>query len=78
VGIEISKDQRVSDWIGEHLSDEQLAYAANDVRYLLPLLESLERLARERGLTELLMKCFEHIPTRVELDVRGYPDIYEY
>jgi ribonuclease D len=78
MGIEISKDQRITDWIGEHLSDEQLAYAANDVRYLLPLLERLERMARERSLTELLAKCFEHIPTRVELDVRGYPDIYEY
>jgi ribonuclease D len=78
VGIEISKDQRISDWVGERLSDDQLTYAANDVRYLLPLLERLEQMARERGLTDLLTKCFEHIPARVELDVRGYRDIYEY
>jgi ribonuclease D len=76
--ISISKDARLSDWLGEHLSAEQVAYAANDVRYLLPLLSRLEQTARERGLFDVLDRCFNHLPTRVELDVRGYGDIYQY
>jgi ribonuclease D len=78
IGIEISKDLQVSDWVGAQLSDEQLAYAANDVRYLSSLLAYLEDRARHQGLAELLERCFDHIPTRVELDVRGYSDVYTY
>jgi ribonuclease D len=77
-GVVLDKRQRVSDWGTDALSPAQLAYAAEDVRYLLPLHRRLERELRGRGLLGLRDRCFAHLPTRVELELGGYPDVYEY
>ena len=43
VGVELDKGAQSSDWGRvDELSDAQLAYAANDVRYLLPARQKLE------------------------------------
>ena len=43
VGVELDKGAQSSDWGRvDELSDVQLAYAANDVRYLLPARQKLE------------------------------------
>jgi ribonuclease D len=76
--VEISKDQRLSNWSDDDLSGEQIEYAAKDVVYLIPLLEVLESLASSKGLLDLLDRSFAHLPTRAELDVLGYEDIYAY
>jgi ribonuclease D len=76
--IDISKDQQLTNWLRDDLTDEQIAYAAGDVVYLLPLLDALEALADSKLLGDLLERCFAHLPTRVELDVRGYPDVFVY
>ena len=31
-----------------------------------------------RGLNDLMRRCFAHIPTRVNLDVAGYGDVFAY
>ena len=77
--VDISKDQQMSDWGQEVLSQEQLDYAANDVLYLHRLQSVLvKRLIREdrMGLAEA---CFEFLPTRARLDVEGWsdPDIFD-
>jgi ribonuclease D len=77
-GVDLDKRQRISDWDAESLSPAQLAYAADDVRYLLALHGRLEQALRVRGLVGLRDRCFEHLPTRVELELGGYPDVYEY
>jgi ribonuclease D len=76
--VEISKEERLSDWLDDELTNEQIRYAVSDVVYLIPLLEALESLAESKGLLDLLERCFAHIATRAELDVRGYADIYDY
>ena len=76
--IEISKDQQVSDWLAPELTAEQLAYAVSDVAYLLPLLERLESKLREAGLTDLFRQCLAFLPTRVALEVGGYPDVFSH
>lgn len=76
--VEISKDQRLTDWLSDDLTRDQIEYATKDVLYLIPLLEALESLAASKGLSDLLERCFAHIPTRAELDVRGYEDVYAY
>jgi ribonuclease D len=76
--VEITKEARLSDWLSDELTEEQVEYAISDVVYLIPLLDALESLAASKGLLDLLHRCFTHIPTRAELDVRGYEDIYEY
>jgi ribonuclease D len=78
LGVEVDKASQVSDWLAEGLSQEQLNYAATDVAYLLSLWAVLERDALEHGLDELVRHCFAHIPTRVNLEVAGYGDVFAY
>ncbi|MEL6642812.1 MAG: ribonuclease D [Pseudomonadota bacterium] len=75
LGIDISKQQQMSDWGADTLSEAQLDYAASDVLYLHQLKEALDaRLARE-GRTEIAQKCFDFLPTRAQLDLAGWPEI---
>jgi ribonuclease D len=76
--VDISKDERLSNWLDDDLSGKQIEYAAKDVMYLIPLLDVLESLAGSKGLLDLLYRSFTHIPTRAELDVLGYEDIFAY
>jgi len=76
--IQISKDQQVSDWLAPELTAEQLAYAVSDVAYLVPLLETLEGKLQEAGLTDLFRQCLAFLPTRVALEVGGYPDVFSH
>ncbi len=74
LGIDISKQQQMSDWGAEILTEAQLAYAASDVLYLHRLREVLDaRLARE-GRTALAAECFRFLPARAELDLAGWPE----
>jgi ribonuclease D len=74
VGVDISKQQQMSDWGAEKLTDAQLDYAASDVLYLHALRDKLEtRLARE-GRTDLAQACFRFLPTRAQLDLEGWPE----
>jgi len=77
-GVNISKKERTSDWFAKALTDEQIIYAANDVIYLEQLLTKLEKELESRNLLEVARSCFEHIPTRVKLEVLGYDDVYKY
>ncbi len=75
LGVDISKQQQMSDWGTETLSNAQLEYAASDVLYLHQLREELnKRLARE-GRTELAQSCFDFLPTRARLDLEGWPEM---
>jgi ribonuclease D len=74
VGVDISKQQQMSDWGAEALTQAQVEYAASDVLYLHRLKEALDaRLARE-GRTDLAQACFEFLPTRARLDLAGWPE----
>ncbi len=75
LNIDVSKQQQMSDWGAEKLTDAQLDYAASDVLYLHKLKEKLdERLARE-GRTEIAQACFDFLPNRAQLDLIGWPEI---
>lgn len=75
LGIDISKQQQMSDWGADTLTDAQLDYAASDVLYLHQLRDALNiRLAREDR-TELAQACFDFLPTRAQLDLAGWPEI---
>ena len=74
LNIDISKQQQMSDWGADTLTDAQLDYAASDVLYLHKLMEQLNsRLARE-GRTDLAQSCFDFLPTRARLDLEGWPE----
>lgn len=78
LGVTINKHEQLSDWRKTELTNEQIEYAISDVVYLPDLLFALERLLRSKGLEEIKESCFQHIPTRVKLDVLGYKDVYLY
>jgi ribonuclease D len=78
LGIMLDKTEQTSNWLAPHLTTNQLEYAARDVIYLASLLEVLEQRLRNRALLSLAHACFSHIPTRVQLDILGYGDIYMY
>ncbi len=78
-GVDLDKSEQCSDWgDAEHLSPEQLRYAANDVRYLISMREKLiVKLQREDRL-ELAQECFKALPTIVSLDLLQYEDIFSH
>ncbi|NIZ60558.1 ribonuclease D [Sedimentitalea sp. CY04] len=74
IGVDISKQQQMSDWGAPELTKAQLDYAASDVLYLHRLREELnKRLARE-GRTEMAQACFDFLPMRAKLDLAGWPE----
>lgn len=74
IGVDVSKQQQMSDWGAAQLTNAQLDYAASDVLYLHKLRDALNlRLAREDR-TELAQDCFNFLPTRAKLDLAGWPD----
>lgn len=75
LGVEISKEQQTSDWGAEALTEQQLAYAAQDVLYLHRLREVLEGLLAREGRKELAQACFSFLPTRAALDLAGWDEV---
>ncbi|MEO0485553.1 MAG: ribonuclease H-like domain-containing protein [Pseudomonadota bacterium] len=72
--IDISKQQQMSDWGAEELSEAQMTYAASDVLHLHALRDALDaRLARE-GRTDVAQACFDFLPMRAKLDILGWPE----
>ncbi len=78
-GIELDKSQQSSDWGNvDMLSDEQLSYAANDVRYLHSLREKLIEMLKREERWALTQQCFTCLPTFVALDLRQYNNVFEH
>ena len=78
-GVELDKSAQSSDWGSvANLSDNQLSYAANDVRYLLSARKKLIGMLEREGRWELAQQCFESIPIFVSLDLLQYKDIFEH
>jgi ribonuclease D len=74
LGVEISKQQQTSDWGQTVLTPEQLSYAASDVLHLHALKGKLDALLSREGRTELAGACFAFLPSRAELDLKGWYD----
>jgi ribonuclease D len=74
LGTDLSKEQQSSDWGAPELSEKQLSYAANDVAYLHRLKEALDAMLAREGRADLAKACFGFLPTRVALDLAGWPD----
>jgi ribonuclease D len=72
LGIDISKQQQLSDWGAEELTDAQIAYAASDVLHLHALREKLDVMLAREGREQLAAACFRFLPDRVRLDLAGW------
>jgi ribonuclease D len=74
LGVDLSKQQQLSDWGAEALSDAQLSYAASDVLHLHALKEKLDAILLREGRAELAAACFRFLPDRVRLDLAGWSE----
>ena len=72
LGVEVSKQQQLSDWGAEKLTDAQIAYAASDVLHLHALKARLDEMLAREGREHLAVACFGFLPVRAELDLAGW------
>jgi ribonuclease D len=72
LGIDLSKQQQLSDWGAEKLTDAQVSYAASDVVHLHAIKEKLDVLIAREGRGELAAACFRFLPDRARLDLGGW------
>jgi len=74
-GIDLSKAQQSSDWGAPELSQAQLDYAASDVLHLHVIMRRLNEMLVREGRMELAQACFDFLPTRARLDLRGWDEM---
>jgi|SRR5258708_4227342 ribonuclease D len=72
LGIDLSKQQQLSDWGSDALTDAQVAYAASDVLHLHALKGKLDTLLAREGREALAAACFGFLPDRARLDLAGW------
>lgn len=78
-GVELDKSSQSSDWgNAANLSEEQLRYAANDVRYLIQARQRLVTMLQREERWELAQDCFACLPTIVSLDLLQYNNVFEH
>ena len=77
--VELDKSAQSSDWgNAANLSDKQLRYAANDVRYLLSARQKLIEMLQREDRWEVAQECFKCLPTIVSLDLLQFKDVFEH
>jgi ribonuclease D len=72
LGIDVSKQQQLTDWGASDLTEAQVAYAATDVLHLHALREKLDVLLAREGREGLAAACFRFLPDRARLDLAGW------
>ena len=79
LGIELDKSSQSSDWGSDaYLTNEQIDYAANDVRYLIEAMHKLTVILKREGRYELAEKCFNTVPVHSELDILKFSNIFDH
>ena len=72
LGIDLSKQQQLTDWGAGDLTEAQIQYAATDVLHLHALKERLDAMLAREHRAELAAACFRFLPDRVRLDLAGW------
>ena len=75
LNIDLSKQQQSSNWGAEELTEDQKKYAASDVIYLHKIKSKLDEQLIKMNRQDMANECFSFIKTRVDLDLKGWPDI---
>ena len=75
LNIDLSKQQQSSNWCAEELNEDQKKYAASDVIYLHEIKFKLDEQLVKMNRQDIANECFSFIKTRVDLDLKGWPDI---
>ena len=75
INIDLSKQQQSSNWGARELTEDQKLYAASDVLYLHQIKDILDQELLKLNRRDIADQCFSFIKTRVDLDLKGWPDI---
>src|ERR1700687_4953485 len=75
LGVEVSKQQQLSDWGADALREAQVAYAASDVLHLHALRQKLDAMLAREGRDGLARAASAYLPERVRLDLAGFEDM---
>ncbi len=79
IGVELDKQSQCSDWGRvEELSEKQLVYAANDVRFLIEARNQLKMMLKREDRLALANSCFKCIPILSELDILKFTHVFEH
>lgn len=70
--IDLDKEKQSSDWGASDLTEEQMAYAANDVIYLHQIRDILDQKVAREGRSEMLSEINRFLRTRADLDRLGF------
>lgn len=77
--VDLDKSAQSSDWgNAENLTEAQLKYAGNDVRYLISARQKLINMLQREERYDLAQQCFQCLPTIVSLDLMHFKDIFEH
>ncbi len=68
-GIQLSKSQTRTNWLKRPISKEQLQYAADDVRYLGAIYESLANELKQRGRLDWMWEITESLGSKSDQDI---------
>ncbi|KAM3101149.1 ribonuclease H-like domain-containing protein [Phormidesmis sp. 146-12] len=78
-GVELDKSAGSSDWGNAmNLSEAQLRYAANDVRYLISARQKLITMLEREERLDLAEQCFQCLPIFASLDLLQYQNIFDH
>lgn len=78
-GVELDKSAQSSDWGNAmNLTEAQLRYAANDVRYLIEARQKLIAMLEREERLELAEACFRCLPTFAQLDILQYQSVFDH
>ena len=72
LGVDLNKASQSSDWGAPTLSQDQIAYAAQDVLYLHQLRAKLDTMLVREGREGWLGAALDFLPTRAMLDLAGW------
>lgn len=77
--VELDKSAQSSDWGNAvNLSEAQLSYAANDVRYLISARQKLIDMLKREERYDIAEQSFQCLPTIVTLDLMQFKDLFEH
>lgn len=81
LNIEIDKDQTRSDWLARPLTEEQKAYAANDVLYIMNLADELKNELKKKGHYQYVLEDCKSLTLEIATETpkeKLYEDVGNY
>lgn len=78
LNVDLNKEYQLSNWADQDLTNGQIEYAMNDVKYLYDLWLCLQSELKDKDLIKLAFKCFEFIPTYIKLNNMGLTNVFTY